>query len=155
MHPIQTIGGERLHPYYLGNLPGNPIDTAIAACHLIFGGVLDRHPKLKVTLPHGRGVLPILTGRLDRGWEVRPEAKHLPVAPSKYLERFTYDTIVHSKSVMEYLIRELGAERVMVGSDYCYAMGYERPLQFLEQIDINSEQRAKILGGTAAALLRL
>ena len=144
-----------MHPYYLGNLPGNPIDTAIAACHLIFGGVLDRHPKLKVTLPHGGGVLPILTGRLDRGWEVRPEAKHLPVAPSKYLERFTYDTIVHSKSVMEYLIRELGAERVMVGSDYCYAMGYERPLQFLEQIDINSEQRAKILGGTAAALLKL
>jgi len=100
-------------------------------------------------------VLPILTGRLDRGWEVRPEAKHLPVAPSKYLERFTYDTIVHSKSVMEYLIREVGAVRVMVGSDYCYAMGYVRPLQFLEQIDINSEQRAKILGGTAAALLKL
>jgi aminocarboxymuconate-semialdehyde decarboxylase len=155
LHPIQTIGGERLRPYYLENLLGNPIDTAIAACHLIFGGVLDRHPKLRITLPHGGGVLPILTGRLDRGWEVRPEAKHLPVAPSKYLERFTYDTIVHSKSVMEYLIREVGAERVMIGSDYCYAMGYERPLQFLQQIDINSEQRAKILGGTAATLLKL
>ncbi len=155
LHPLQTIGGERLRPYYLENLLGNPIDTAIAACHLIFGGVLDRHPKLQITLSHGGGVLPILTGRLDHGWEVRPEAQHLPIPPSKYLERFTYDTIVHSKSVMQYLITEVGAERVMIGSDYCYTMGYERPLQFLEQIEINNEQRAKILGGTAATLLKL
>jgi aminocarboxymuconate-semialdehyde decarboxylase len=155
LHPLQTIGGERLHSYYLENLLGNPVDTAIAACHLIFGGVLDRHPKLQVTLPHGGGVLPILTGRLDRGWQVRAEAKHLPVAPSKYLQRFTYDTIVHSKSVMEFLIKEVGAERVMIGSDYCYAMGYERPLQFLEELDLNGKQRAQIMGDTATTLLRL
>jgi aminocarboxymuconate-semialdehyde decarboxylase len=108
-----------------------------------------------VTLPHGGGVLPILTGRLDRGWKVRPEAKHLPIAPSKYLQRFTYDTIVHSKSVMEFLIKEVGAERVMIGSDYCYAMGYERPLQFIEQLDLNSKQRSQILGETAVTLLKL
>jgi aminocarboxymuconate-semialdehyde decarboxylase len=155
LHPLQTVGGERLHSYYLENLLGNPIDTAIAACHLIFGGVLDRHPRLQVTLPHGGGVLPILTGRLDRGWKVRPEAKHLPIAPSKYLQRFTYDTIVHSKSVMEFLIKEVGAERVMIGSDYCYAMGYERPLQFIEQLDLNSKQRSQILGETAVTLLKL
>ena len=155
LHPLQTIGGERLQPYYLENLLGNPVDTAIAACHLIFGGVLDRHPRLQVTLPHGGGVLPILTGRLDRGWQVRAEAKHLPVAPSTYLQRFTYDTIVHSKSVMEFLIKEVGAERVMIGSDYCYNMGYERPLQFLEELDLNSQQRAQIMGDTAATLLKL
>jgi aminocarboxymuconate-semialdehyde decarboxylase len=155
LHPLQTIGGERLRPYYFENLLGNPIDTAIAACHLIFGGVLDRHPKLRITLPHGGGVLPILTGRLDRGWQVRPEAKHLPNAPSKYLQRFTYDTIVHSKPVMEFLIKEVGAERVMIGSDYCYAMGYERPLQFLEQLDLDSKQRTRIMGDTAATLLKL
>ena len=155
LHPLQTIGGERLSSYYLENLLGNPIDTAIAACHLIFGGVLDRYPRLQVTLPHGGGVLPILTGRLDRGWQVRPEAKHLQIAPSKYLQRFTYDTIVHSKSVMGFLIQEVGAERIMIGSDYCYAMGYERPLQFLEQLDLNSKQRTQIMGETAATLLKL
>lgn len=155
LHPLQTLGGERLRPFYLENLLGNPLDTAIAACHLIFGGVLDRHPKLQITLPHGGGVLPILVGRLDHGWQVRPEAKQLPKAPSTYLPRFTYDTIVHSKRIMEFVIREVGAERVMMGSDYCYNMGYERPLQFLEQLDLTSAQRTMILGGTAAKLLKL
>jgi aminocarboxymuconate-semialdehyde decarboxylase len=82
-------------------------------------------------------------------------AKHLPKAPSTYLPRFTYDTIVHSKQVMEFVIREVGAEHVMMGSDYCYQMGYERPIQFLEQLDLTSAQRAMILGGTAAKLLKL
>jgi aminocarboxymuconate-semialdehyde decarboxylase len=155
LHPLQTVGGERLSPFYLAILLGVPMDTAIAACHLIFGGVLDRHPKLQITLPHGGGALPILIGRIDHGWQVRPEAKHLPNAPSTYLPRFTYDTIVHSKQVMEFVIREVGAERVMIGSDYCYNMGYERPLQFLEELDLTSAQRTMILGGTAAKLLKL
>jgi aminocarboxymuconate-semialdehyde decarboxylase len=155
LHPLQTVGGERLRKYFFSNLLGNPVDTAIAACHLIFGGVLDRHPKLRIGLPHGGGALLILMGRVDHGWQVRPEAKQLPKAPSSYLDRFFYDTIVHSKSVMEFVIREVGAERIMVGSDYCFEMGYERPIQFLEQINLTSEQRKMILGGTAAKLLKL
>jgi aminocarboxymuconate-semialdehyde decarboxylase len=122
---------------------------------LIFGGVLDRHPKLQVCLPHAGGVLPILVGRLDQGWKVRPELKQLPQAPSSYLQRFTYDTITHSKTVMEFVIKEVGAERLMTGSDYCFAMGYDRPVQFLEQVDLTSAQRQMILGGNAARLLKL
>ena len=155
LHPLQTIGGDRLRKYYLSNLLGNPIDSAIAACHLIFSGVLDRHPKLRFGLPHGGGALLILIGRIDHGWQVRPETKQLPKAPSSYLDRFFYDTIVHSKQIMEFVIREVGAERVMIGSDYCFDMGYERPVQFLEQIDLPSAQRQMILGGTAAKLLKL
>jgi aminocarboxymuconate-semialdehyde decarboxylase len=157
LHPIQTIGGERLQPWYLSNLLGNPYDTAIAACHLIFGGVLDRHPKLQVTLPHGGGALPILIGRIDHGSRVRPEFKelHLTQPPSAYLQRFTYDTIVHSKPIMEFVIREVGVERVMLGSDYCFDMGYERPVEFLEQINLTSAQRKMVLGGNAARLLKL
>ncbi len=155
LHPVETIGGERLKPFFLSNLLGNPVDTAIAACRLIFGGVLDRHPKLQVCLPHAGGVLPILVGRLDQGWKTRPELKALPQAPSIYLQRFTYDTITHSKPVMEFVIKEVGAERVMIGSDYCFAMGYDRPVQFLEQIDLTSAQRQMILGGNAAQLLKL
>jgi aminocarboxymuconate-semialdehyde decarboxylase len=155
LHPLETIGGDRLKPFFLSNLLGNPIDTAIAACRLIFGGVLDRHPKLQVCLPHAGGVLPILVGRLDQGWKVRPELKQLPQAPSSYLQRFTYDTITHSKTVMEFVIKEVGAERVMTGSDYCFAMGYDRPVQFLEQVDLTSAQRQLILGGNAARLLNL
>lgn len=155
LHPIQTLGGERLRPFYLENFIGNPLDTAIAACHLIFGGVLDRYPNLEITLPHGGGALLILTGRLDHGWQVRPEVKHLPKPPSAYLRRFRYDTIVHSKEVMEFILNAVGAERVMLGSDYCYNMGYERPLEFLDQLDLGATQRSMILGGTATKLLRL
>jgi aminocarboxymuconate-semialdehyde decarboxylase len=155
LHPLQTVGGERLGPYYLANLIGNPVDTAIAASHLIFGGVLDRHPKLQITLPHGGGALVILIGRMDHGWQVRPECKHLPRAPSTYLERFYFDTIVHSKQIMEFIISEVGAERILLGSDYCFNMGYDHPVEFLEQISLSSDQRRMILGGTAAKLLKL
>jgi aminocarboxymuconate-semialdehyde decarboxylase len=154
LHPVD-IGGDRLKPFFLSNLIGNPVDTAIAACHLIFGGVLDRHPKLQIGLPHAGGVLPILIGRIDQGWRVRPELKNLPQAPSSYLTRFTYDTITHSKAIMEFVIKEVGAERIMLGSDYCFTMGYDRPVQFLEQVDLASAQRKMILGGNAARLLKL
>jgi aminocarboxymuconate-semialdehyde decarboxylase len=155
LHPLETVGGPRLKPFYLSNLLGNPFDTAIAACHLIFGGVLDRYPKLQINLPHGGGALPILIGRIDHGWRVRPETEHLANAPSSYLQRFTYDTIVHSKQIMEFLIQQVGTERIMLGSDYCLDMGYEQPVRFLEQINLSSKQRAMILGGNAESLLRL
>jgi aminocarboxymuconate-semialdehyde decarboxylase len=155
LHPVETTGGDRLRPFFLSNLIGNPVDTAIAACHLIFGGVLDRHPKLQICLPHAGGVLPILVGRIDQGWKVRSELKHLPQAPSAYLQRFTYDTITHSKSIMEFVVKQVGSERVMVGSDYCFTMGYDRPVQFLDQVDLTSVQRRMILGGNAERLLKL
>jgi aminocarboxymuconate-semialdehyde decarboxylase len=157
LHPLQTVGGERTKPWYLSNLLGNPFDAAIAACHLIFGGVLDRHPKLQICLPHGGGALPMLIGRIDHGAQVRAEIKplRLPQPPSAYMQRFTYDTIVHSKPVMEFLIREVGAERILLGSDYCFDMGYDRPVEFLEQINISSAKRKMILSENAAKLLKI
>ena len=157
LHPLQGAGGQRTQPFHLSNILSFPFDTAIAACHLIFGGVLDRHPKLQICLPHGGGVLPILTGRIDHGWRVRPELQKLRMrkAPSDYLRRFTYDTIVHSKRIMEFVIGEVGAERIMIGSDYCLDMGYSRPVQFLEQLEISSAEHKMILGGNAARILKL
>jgi aminocarboxymuconate-semialdehyde decarboxylase len=154
LHPVEAIGGDRLKAFFLSNLIGNPVDTAVAACHLIFGGVLDRHPKLQISLPHSGGALPILIGRIDQGWRTREELKHLPQAPSAYLKRFTYDTICHSKSIMEYVIQLVGPERLMLGSDYCFTMGYDQPVRFLDQVDLGSDQRRMILGGNAARLLK-
>jgi aminocarboxymuconate-semialdehyde decarboxylase len=157
LHPLQTVGGERTKPWYLSNLLGNPFDAAIAACHLIFGGVLDRHPRLQVCLPHGGGALPMLIGRIDHGAEVRAEIKslHLPHPPSAYMQRFTYDTIVHSKPVMEFLVREVGAERILLGSDYCFDIGYDRPVRFLDQINLTSAQKKMILAGNASRMLKI
>ena len=154
LHPVD-IGLDRLKPFFLSNLVGNPVDTAVAASHLIFGGVLDRHPKLQIGLPHAGGVLPVLIGRIDQGWRTRPELKSLPQAPSTYLHRFTYDTITHSKAIMEFVIKEVGVERIMLGSDYCFAMGYAQAVKFLDQVDLTSPERKMILGGNAARLLKL
>jgi aminocarboxymuconate-semialdehyde decarboxylase len=155
LHPLKTIGGDRMKPYYLSNLLGNPYDTGIAACHLIFGGILDKFPKLEVSLPHSGGTLPILIGRIDHGWKVRKETKHLANAPSSYLRRFTYDTISHDPAIMKFVISQVGADRIMLGSDYCYDMGYERPVQFVEQLNLDQKDRDMIIGGTAAKLLKL
>jgi aminocarboxymuconate-semialdehyde decarboxylase len=157
LHPLTVAGGPRTAPFSLANLIGFPFDTGIAACHLIFGGVLDRHPKLQFTLPHGGGVLLMLMGRIDHGATVRPEIQKLkmPQSPSKYLQRFTYDTVVHSKSVMEFVIGEVGADRIMIGSDYCLDMGYEQPVHFLDQVNMSSAQRRMVLGENAARLLKL
>ena len=156
LHPLNVIGAQRLAPYYLGNLLGNPFDTAVAAAHLVFGGVLDRCKRLEVCLPHAGGAFPYLVGRLSRGWKVRSECKHLKRPPSAYLRRFTYDTVSHSPEALGYLIGLVGADRVMLGSDYCFDMGYQRPVQVVTGLRrVSHSEKARILGGNAARLLRL
>ncbi len=156
-HPIGPLGGKRLYPFYLRNLLGNPFETAIAACHLIFGGVLDRHPKLQVSLAHAGGALPIVIGRIDHGWHVVPELQRLrlPQAPSAYLQRFTYDTIALSKPIMQFVIQEVGVDHIVLGSDYCFNMGCSQPVRFVNQLELSLAQRRMILGGTAARILKL
>jgi aminocarboxymuconate-semialdehyde decarboxylase len=156
LHPLApAVGGKRLQPYSFPNLVAFPFDTTIAACHLIFGGVMDRHPKLQVTLPHAGGVLPNLIGRLDHGWKVIAAAKRMAQTPSAYLQRFTYDMIAHSKPLMDYIISQVGPDRIMLGSDYCFEVGYDRPVQAVEELRLTSEQRKMILGGTAAKILKI
>src|SRR5581483_10983298 len=100
--------------FHLANVIGNTTETAIAAAHLVFGGVLDRFPALAVSLPHSCGEFPLLLGRLDRAHEVREECRHLPRAPSEYLKRFTYDTVCHSDAVMEFMLKLVGADRIVL-----------------------------------------
>jgi aminocarboxymuconate-semialdehyde decarboxylase len=156
LHPLPPIlGGKRLQPYSLTNILAYPLDTTVAASHLIFGGVLDRHPNLLIVLPHAGGALLNIVGRLDHGWNVIPPAKHSAQTPSAYLHRFMYDTIAHSKPLMEFIISQVGVERVMMGSDYCFPIGYERPVESVEELRLSPDQRKMILGGTAAKLLKI
>ena len=155
LHPMM-INNERLKQYYLINLLGNPFDTAIAAAHLVFGGVMDAFPKLEVSLPHAGGALPILRGRLDRGFEIRGECKVIPRRPSEYLRRFTYDTISYSTPIMDYLVELVGAERILMGSDYCFDIADSDPVRAVNAMkSVNDRQRQQILWGNAARLLRL
>ena len=154
LHPSNVIGADRLRTYYLDYLLGNCFDTAVAAAHLVFGGVLDRFPRLQVCLAHGGGALPYLIGRLDRGWRVRQELRCLRRPPSAYLRRFTYDTITHAAPALRYLIALVGADRVLMGSDYCFSLGYESPARVVTALRLPPRQQTAILGGTAARLLR-
>ena len=156
LHPVYTIGVDRTQRFYLRNLLGNPYDTGMAAACLIFGGVLDAFPRLEINLPHAGGTLPGLIGRLDHGTKVRPELKHMKQLPSAYLRRFTYDTIGHDDRINLNLIRQVGADRVLLGSDYCFDMGLDDPVGAVERLaGIGAAERDLILGETAARLLRI
>ena len=156
LHPVDTIGQDRTKKYYLKNLCGNPYDTGVAVAHLIFGGVMDRFPKLEVNLPHAGGTFPWLIGRWDHGAKVRPELKHMREPPSSYLRRFTYDTIGHDDRINAALVKLVGADRVTLGSDYCFDMGLDDPLASVNRIPgLSAEDKERICGGNALKLLRL
>lgn len=157
LHPHNVLAADRLRPFYLTNLIGNPVETAVAASHFIFGGVLDRFPKLQVVLPHAGGAFPYLAGRLQRGQKVRPEARGGAKKPVlSYLRRFTYDTISHDPNALRWLVKTVGADRVCVGSDYCFDMGYDRPRDMVTKgLGLNRADQTRILRGNAARLLGL
>ena len=156
LHPVGVIGAERLAPYYLGNLLGNPFDTTVAAAHFVFGGVLDRFPRLEIVLPHGGGALPALWGRLQHGQSVRPETQGVAKRPfGEYLRRFHYDTITHSPELLRTLVELVGADRIMLGSDYCFDMGYERPREIIARLGLSRADQDRMLFGNAARILKL
>lgn len=156
LHPVFVIGHERLEKHYLTNLLGNPFESAIAAAHLIFGGVLDRFPKLDIVLPHAGGAFPWLVGRLNRGWQKRPDMQRLCASPLEYLRRFHYDTIGYSDPVVEYLVKNVGADRVLMGSDYCFPIAYEQPVEVVVNNPLIARgDRHAILEGNARRLLKI
>jgi aminocarboxymuconate-semialdehyde decarboxylase len=156
LHPTTVVEPARLVKFYLTNFVGNPTESAIAASHLIFGEVLDKFPKLTFCLPHAGGTFPYLIGRITHGWGVRPECKHLKTAPWEYIRRFYYDTITHAHPQLDFLIDLVGADRVVLGSDFCFDMAYEQPVQFVkDHKGLSDADKDLILGGTSAKLLGL
>jgi aminocarboxymuconate-semialdehyde decarboxylase len=155
VHPNNVAGADRLKSYYLQNLIGNPLDTTIAAACLYFGGVLDRHPKLKFMLAHGGGFTPYQAARWQHGWKVRPEPKkNISKQPADIAKRFYYDTILHSDKTLEAMIGLVGADNVLLGSDYPYDMAMLDCVSHVRGLKISDADKATILGQHAAALLK-
>jgi aminocarboxymuconate-semialdehyde decarboxylase len=154
IHPVNVGAADRLRSYYLNNLIGNPLDTTIAAACLVFGGVMERHPKLKVCLVHGGGFVPYQAGRWAHGWHVRPEPKvNIKRSPEPWLDRFYYDTILHSQKNLEFLIGSAGPKRVLLGSDYPYDMGTGECVRQVRALSIPEADKATVLGGEAWSLM--
>jgi len=156
IHPMGCSLGERLAPAYLSKSVGQPVETAVALSHLIFGGVLDRHPSLKICAAHGGGYLPMNIGRSDHAFMVRPEARTMREAPSWYLRRIWFDTLVYSSDALRRLIDQVGVSQVVVGTGYPFDMGhYDVHALVGGTPGLDAAEQDAVLGGNAARLLQL
>jgi aminocarboxymuconate-semialdehyde decarboxylase len=156
IHPMGCSLGARLAPSYLSNSVGQPVETAVALSHLIFGGVLDRYPSLKICAAHGGGHLPMNIGRADHAYLTRPDAHTMRAAPSSYLRRIWFDSLVYSSAALRRLIDEVGVSQVVVGTDYPFDMGHYDVHALLSGTpDLDAAELDAVLGGNAARLLHL
>jgi aminocarboxymuconate-semialdehyde decarboxylase len=158
VHPWDMLGQERMVKYWLQWLVGMPAETSLAVCSLIFGGVLERLPRLRVGFAHGGGSFGANIGRAERGHEVRPDlcATDNTVNPKRYLGRFYLDSLVHDEHFLRYLVRLVGAERIALGTDYPFPLGEETPGKLIEALsDLKAHERARMLGGSALEFLAL
>ncbi|MFG3295139.1 amidohydrolase family protein [Streptomyces sp. NPDC048179] len=155
LHPFGCTLDERLDRWYLSNTVGQPTENAVALSHLIFSGVLDRHPELKLIAAHGGGYLPTHLGRSDHAWRARPDARDCAREPSSYLKQLYFDSLVHDPHVLRELVRVAGADRVLLGSDFPFDMGTEDPLGALRAAGPPDPDFHAVRGATAAVLLNL
>ncbi|HEY5902338.1 MAG TPA: amidohydrolase family protein [Anaerolineales bacterium] len=154
IHPVEGGGRPEFRDYYMWNVVGNPLETTVAAAHLILSGIMEAHPRLKVLLAHGGGALPYIHGRLDRGFRRRPEInKVISRPPTEYLRQFYFDTITHDPAVLRSLVDLAGADHVLLGSDYPFDMGNENPAELVRMTGFDTQSEENILGGNAARLL--
>jgi aminocarboxymuconate-semialdehyde decarboxylase len=156
VHPVGFSDAARLKDYYLNNVIGQPLEEAVFVSRLIFGGVLERYPNLKIVVGHGGGYLPFYPGRMDHAYKVRPEARqHISRPPSEYLKKLYFDSIVYQEPSLENLVRFAGSDHVLLGTDYPFDMGEADPVGFINQLtSAPPSARAQILGGNAMRLLK-
>ena len=157
MHPIGFTEGQRLVDHYFNNVIGNPMETTIAASHLIFDGVLHRNPRLKVVLPHAGGYLAHYWARMDHAHKARPDCRTvIPKPPSTYLKKMYFDTIAFDPAMLRQMVDQYGPGHVLLGTDYPYDMGVEDPLGFIASVPrLKRDERAMIEGANAARLLKI
>jgi aminocarboxymuconate-semialdehyde decarboxylase len=157
VHPINVQGAERMSKYHLGNLIGNPSATSLAVASLIFGGVLEEFPRLKFCFAHAGGFAPYQRGRFEHGYQVRPECKeNISKPPSEYFKLLYFDTITQYGPALTYLIKSVGSDHVLLGTDYPYDMGDFEPVTSVESLEtISSAEKKRVLGENAAELLNI
>lgn len=156
LHPMGTSLGERVNRYYLSNTIGQPLETTIALSQLIYSGVLDAYPGLKICAAHGGGYLPFAVGRIDHGAGVRPEAGAARHLPSEYLRRLWFDTVVFRPDAVRTLLDIAGTTQVVAGTDYPFDMGEYALHELVRQVPrLSANEHEAVLGGNATRLLGL
>jgi aminocarboxymuconate-semialdehyde decarboxylase len=163
VHPWDMLGSERMPKYWLPWLVAMPAETSLAICSMIFGGVFERFPKLRVAFAHGGGSFPFTIGRVDHAFRVRPDviAAENTVSPRRYLAhdglpaRFYVDSLLHDADALSLLLKLFGAERIAFGSDYPFSLGEAHPGQLIESMKLHEKQKEQMFSGTVREFLRL
>lgn len=151
VHPWDMMGQADMQKYWLPWLVGMPAEMSRAICSMIFGGVLERLPDLRIAFAHGGGSFPATLGRIEHGFNVRPDlcAIDNDVNPREYIKRIYFDSGVHDESVMKWLVEYVGSDRIMMGSDYPFPLGEHEPGQLIESLDFAPEEKEMMLSSNA------
>jgi aminocarboxymuconate-semialdehyde decarboxylase len=157
VHPWEMLGRERMGRYWLPWLVGMPAETSLSICSMIFGGVFERLPKLRVLFAHGGGAFPATIGRIEHGFHARPDlvAVNNTVNPREYLGRFFVDSLVLDPDMLSYMIKLLGAHSIAMGSDYPFPLGEQPPGAILERMSLDQDTLARLSHRTALDWLGL
>jgi len=158
VHPWDMMGQEKMQRYWLPWLVGMPAESSLAICSMIFGGVFERLPKLRVCFAHGGGSFPATIGRIQHGFDVRPDLCAIDnnVAPKEYLGKFWVDSLVHDPLMLDYVVKLMGATRVSMGTDYPFPLGELVPGEMIRQMEqYSDEQKEMLLSGSALQWLKL
>jgi aminocarboxymuconate-semialdehyde decarboxylase len=157
VHPWDMMGKNDMQKYWLPWLVGMPAETSRAICSMIFGGVFEKLPNLKVAFAHGGGSFPSTIGRVAHGFDVRPDlcAIDNPVNPRHYIGKFFVDSLVHDPKTLEYLVNTMGKDFVMLGTDYPFPLGELEPGKLIEESGFSDDLKAKLLGKNALEWLGL
>ena len=157
VHPWEMMGKNEMKKYWLPWLVGMPAETSRAICSMIFGGVFERLPNLRVAFAHGGGAFPVTSGRIQHGYNVRPDlcAVDNQVDPENYLGRFWVDSLVHDADTLDFLLDKIGPDRIALGTDYPFPLGELEPGKLIESMSLSSEQRDKLLFRNALEWLGL
>jgi aminocarboxymuconate-semialdehyde decarboxylase len=157
IHPWEMMGEKDMEKYWLPWLVGMPAETCRAICSLIFGGVLERFPKLRIAFAHGGGSFPYTLGRIEHGFNVRPDLVQIDnkINPREYLGKFWIDSLVHDKAAFHFMMEHAGEDRICLGSDYPFPLGEHRPGELIESLKLEGEIEEKLLYRNALEWLGL
>ena len=157
VHPWEMMGEGQMQKYWLPWLVGMPAETSRAICSMIFGGVFEQFPKLRVAFAHGGGAFPFTLGRIEHGYKVRPDlvAVDNPINPKNYIGKFWIDSLVHDRKALEFLLELMGDNNICLGSDYPFPLGEHKPGKLIEKMDLGKKTIRKLLYRNAIEWLGL
>ena len=157
VHPWDMMAKDKMTKYWLPWLVGMPAESSLAICSMIFGGVFERLPNLRTAFAHGGGSFPSTIGRIEHGFNVRPDLVAIDnkVNPRDYLGKFYFDSLVHDPAMLDYLMDLVGPEKIALGTDYPFPLGELEPGKLIHSMDYSSETKAQLLHGSALSWLKM